>query len=137
MIVTSRFFPFALVLAAGLPVLAATWALLLPPVILSSEMTWDLLFNLAGAWHLWFGHVPHIDYHEPVGVLTFLLTEAGFGLLGPSPRAVLAGMAIFAAVLFSLGGIGKIYERRRRREVERARGERDARRDAGPPRFNG
>ncbi len=105
MIVTSRFFPFALVLAAGLPVLAATWALLSPPVILSSEMTWDLLFNLAGAWHLWFGHVPHIDYHEPVGVLTFLLTEAGFGLLGPSPRAVLAGMAIFAAVLFTVASL--------------------------------
>ena len=98
-------FPFALVLAAGLPVLAATWALLSPPVILSSEMTWDLLFNLAGAWHLWFGHVPHVDYHEPVGVLTFLLTEAGFRLLGPSPRAVLAGMAIFAAVLFAVASL--------------------------------
>jgi hypothetical protein len=91
-----------LLLASGLPVLAAIWALLSPPVMLSSEMTWDLLFNLAGAWHLWVGHVPHVDYHEPVGVLTFLLTEAGFGLLGPSPRAVLVGMAIAAAVLFAV-----------------------------------
>lgn len=92
----------AVVLAAGLPVLAAIWALLSPPVVLSSEMTWDLLFNLSGAWHLQFGHVPHVDYHEPVGLLTFLLTEAGFRLLGHSPRAVLAGMTIVAAVLFAV-----------------------------------
>jgi hypothetical protein len=50
-------------------------------------MTWDLLFNLAGAWHLRFGHVPHVDFHEPVGQLNFLLTEAGFLLVGPSPTS--------------------------------------------------
>jgi hypothetical protein len=99
---SKRFPSLASVSAAGLPLLAAIWVLLSPPVILSSEMTWDLLFNLAGAWHLRFGHVPHIDYHEPVGVLTFLLTEAGYWLLGPSPRAVPAGMAIAAAVLFAI-----------------------------------
>jgi len=60
------------------------------------------MFNLAGAWHLWFGHVPHVDFHEPVGTLTFLLTEAGFWLLGPSPKAVPVGMAIVAAVLFAI-----------------------------------
>lgn len=97
---SKRLFPLALGLVAGLPLLVATWAILSPPAILSGEMTWDLLFNLAGAWHLWSGHVPHVDYHEPVGVLTFLLTEAGFALLGPSPRVVLVGMAIVAAVLF-------------------------------------
>ena len=99
---SKRLFPLALVLAAGVPLLVATWVLLSPPVIFSSEMTWDLLFNLAGAWHLWSGHVPHVDYHEPVGVLTFLLTEAGFALLGPSPRAVLVGMTIVAAALFAI-----------------------------------
>ena len=40
-----------LMLAAPI-VAAAIWALLSPPVVLSREMTWDLLFNLAGAWHL-------------------------------------------------------------------------------------
>ena len=77
-----RAFPL-LVLAAGLPVLAAAWAVLSPAHMVSSEMTWDLMFNLAGAWHLWFGHVPHVDFHEPVGTLTFLLTEAGFWLTRP------------------------------------------------------
>lgn len=94
--------PFTVALAAGLPVLAAIWVLFSRPLILSGEMTWDLLFNLAGAWHLRFGHVPHVDYHEPVGVLTFLLTEAGFRLVGPSPRAVPVGMTIVACVLFAI-----------------------------------
>jgi len=91
-----------LVLAAGLPVLAAAWAVLSPAHVVSGEMTWDLMFNLAGAWHLWFGHVPHADFHEPVGTLTFLLTEAGFWLAGPSPKAVPVGMTIVAAVLFAI-----------------------------------
>jgi hypothetical protein len=94
-----------LVLAAGLPVLAAAWAILSPAHMVSSEMTWDLMFNLAGAWHLWFGHVPHAYFHEPVGTLTFLLTEAGFWLTGPSPKAVPVGMAIVAAVLFAIACI--------------------------------
>ncbi|MFI5032275.1 MAG: hypothetical protein ACHQPH_16400 [Reyranellales bacterium] len=91
-----------LLLAAGLPVLAAAWAVLSPTRMISSEMTWDLMFNLAGAWHLWFGHVPHVDFHEPVGTLTFLLTEAGFWLTGPSPKAVPIGMAIVAAAIFAI-----------------------------------
>ena len=91
-----------LVLASGVPVLAAAWAVLSPAHLVSSEMTWDLMFNLAGAWHLWFGHVPHVDFHEPVGTLTFLLTEAGFWLTGPSPKAVPVGMTIVAAVLFAI-----------------------------------
>ncbi|MBS0524797.1 MAG: hypothetical protein JSS04_14305 [Proteobacteria bacterium] len=97
-----RHFLPLLVLASGLPVLVAAWAVLSPPHVVSSEMTWDLMFNLAGAWHLWFGHVPHADFHEPVGTLTFLLTEAGFWLTGPSPKAVPVGMSMVAAVLFAI-----------------------------------
>lgn len=91
----------ALVLLAGLPVLAAAWALLSPAHVLSRTMTWDLLFNLAGAWNLHFAHIPHVDFHEPVGQLNFLLTAAGFHFVGPSPRATLVGMTIVAAVLFA------------------------------------
>ncbi|HYD05792.1 MAG TPA: hypothetical protein VEC60_08700 [Reyranella sp.] len=86
----------------GLPLVAAAWALLSPPYLLSAEMTWDLMFNLAGAWHLRFGHVPHVDFHEPVGALTFLLTEAGFWLVGPAPKAIAAGTAIVAAAMFAM-----------------------------------
>lgn len=94
-----------LCLVAGLPVSASAWVLLAPAYLLSAEMTWDLLFNLSGAWHLRFGHVPHLDFHEPVGTLTFLLTQAGFWLVGPTPKAVAAGMAIVAAALFPMACI--------------------------------
>jgi hypothetical protein len=91
----------ALLLLAGVPVLLGCWAILSPDVVLSSEMTWDLLFNLTGAWHLRFGHVAHVDFHDPVGALNFLLTELGFKLLGPSPRALLVGVTAVAATCFA------------------------------------
>jgi hypothetical protein len=87
---------------AGIAVLAACWAVFSPPVVLSTEMTWDLLFNLAGAWHLHFRHVPHVDFHEPVGLLTFVLTNLGFQIAGTSPRALLVGIAIATGAIFTL-----------------------------------
>jgi hypothetical protein len=93
--------PAKVLALAALPVAAAIWALLSPPVVLSHEMTWDLLFNLAGAWHLYLGHVAHVDFHEPVGQLNFLLTEAGFHLVGVGPRAFLVGAVLVAVALFA------------------------------------
>jgi hypothetical protein len=93
--------PWKLVLLAGLPTSIAAWALLSPDHLLSREMTWDLLFNFAGAWHLQFAHVPHVDFHEPVGQLNFLLTQAGFFFLGPTPRAFLVGVVITALAIFA------------------------------------
>ncbi len=46
-------------------------------------MTQDLLFNLSGAWHVYSGHVAHVDFHDASGRLSFLLTALGF----PSARA--------------------------------------------------
>jgi hypothetical protein len=92
--------PAALLLLAAVPVLTGIWALLSPDHVLSQEMTWDLLFNLAGAWHLHFGHVPHVDFHEPVGQLNFMLTAAGFHLFGLSPRAFLAGSVLMTIGIF-------------------------------------
>src|SRR5215510_5363670 len=69
--------------AAGLPVLLAAWALMSPPTLFSKAMTQDLLFNLSGAWQVYLGQVPHVDFHDPSGRLSFLLTALGFRLLGP------------------------------------------------------
>src|SRR5947207_14745956 len=90
-----------LALLAAMPTAIAALALLSPHHLLSREMTWDLLFNLAGAWHLQFGHVPHVDFHEPVGQLNFLLTEAGFLWFGPTPRAFLAGVVLVTLAIFA------------------------------------
>ena len=93
--------PVLLLVLAGLPVLAAAWAVLSPPVMLSKTMTQDLLFNLAGAWHLYYGHVAHVDFHDASGRLSFLLTALGFHLMGPVPFAFLVNVAIMGAVLFA------------------------------------
>src|ERR671911_777321 len=90
-----------LLVLSGLPVLAAGWPVLSPPVMLSKAMTQDLLFNLSGAWHVYSGHVAHVDFHDASGRLSFLLTALGFHLLGPVPFAFLVNVAIMGAVLFA------------------------------------
>ncbi|MBI3196266.1 MAG: hypothetical protein HYZ40_01915 [Rhodospirillales bacterium] len=98
-------FGVALALLAGLPMLAAAWALLASGLVLSREMTWDFLFNLAGAWHLQSGHVAHVDFHDPVGELNFLLTVLGFRLVGPTPLAFVMGSLVWAFVTFVAASI--------------------------------
>jgi len=97
--------PVTFALLAGVPVLVALWALLSPGLVLSHEMTWDFVYNLSGAWHLQHGHVAHVDFHEPVGQLNFMLTALGFGLVGPTPFAFLVGIAIVAAVAFASASV--------------------------------
>lgn len=90
-----------LTVMAALPVIAAAWALLSPDRLLSREMSWDLLFNLSGAWHLHYDHVAHVDFHDPVGELNFLLTALGFSIAGTTPHAFLVGVAIITSFLFA------------------------------------
>ncbi|HEY2875868.1 MAG TPA: hypothetical protein VGJ56_28385 [Reyranella sp.] len=87
--------------AAGVPILVAAWALMSPPTLLSRTMTQDLLFNLAGAWQVHLGQVAHVDFHDPSGRLSFLLTALGFYLVGPSPQAFLVNVGVMTAVLFA------------------------------------
>lgn len=88
-------------LLAGVPVLLSLWLLLAPERVFSREMTWDLMFNLAGAWRIQNGHVPNVDFHDPVGPLGFWLTYLGFSAVGPGPRAFLVGQAIFLVFAFA------------------------------------
>src|SRR5882672_10182893 len=93
--------PANLALLAGVPVLVGAWLLLSPNLVVSHQMTWDFVYNLSGAWHLQYGHVAHVDFHEPVGQLNFMLTLLGFELVGPTPFAFLVGVAIVAVVVFA------------------------------------
>lgn len=74
--------------------------LALPTRIVSRQMVWDLLFNLEGAWHLVNGHIPHVEFHDPLGVVTFLLTAIGFKLVGVTPHAFIVGELVAAACAF-------------------------------------
>lgn len=87
--------------AAGMPVLVAAWALMSPPTLFSRAMTQDLLFNLSGAWQVYLGQVAHVDFHEPSGRLSFLLTALGFHFVGPGPLAFLVNVGVMTAVLFA------------------------------------
>jgi hypothetical protein len=93
--------PVAFALLAGVPVLVAAWMLISPGRVLSHEMTWDFLFILEGAWHLHFGHVAHVDFHDPVGQLNFLLTALGFRLVGPTPLAFVVGSLLLELATFA------------------------------------
>jgi len=97
--------PVAFLLLAGLPMLAAAWALLGSGHVLSREMTWDLLFNLSGTWHLANGHVLHVDVHDPAGELAYLLTLVGFQLVGPTPLAFVVGSLVWAFATFAAAGV--------------------------------
>ncbi|MGE4078609.1 MAG: ABC transporter substrate-binding protein [Reyranella sp.] len=89
-----------LVLLAILPVGLAMWAMLSPAIVLSNDMTWDFVYNLSGAWHLWNGQAEHLDFHDPLGLLSFLPTLFGFELVGLSPAAFLVGASLVSAVAF-------------------------------------
>ena len=83
-----------------LPLGLAIWAMLSPKVVVSNDMTWDFVYNLAGAWHLWNGQTAHIDFRDPLGSLSFVPTTLGFELVGPAPAAFLVGACLVSIVAF-------------------------------------
>ena len=97
-----------MVLGAAVPVLAAALLLIAPGAVFSRDMTWDLLFNLSGAWHIHNGHVPHVDFHDPLGPLNFQLTRLGFRIVGTTPFGFLAAEFIALAALFAAAAAAAI-----------------------------
>jgi len=81
--------------------LGAAWLLLASPTVFSREMSWDLFFNLDGAWDLWNGQQLHVDVHDPLGIVTFGLTAIGFRITGIGPRAFLVGEVLYAVMMLA------------------------------------
>jgi hypothetical protein len=98
LVADSSVFPLALV--AGTLVGASAWLLASPARILSRQMTWDMLFNLSGAWYLHNGLAAHVDFHDPLGSLSFRLTAIGFRFTGPSVWGFIAGELVAVSALF-------------------------------------
>jgi hypothetical protein len=86
-----------LILASCLVLFASIWLIVSPGVVYSREMTWDLLFNLDGAWRLYTGQVLHVDFHHPMGALPFAITALGFEIVGIKPIAFVVGECMTAA----------------------------------------
>jgi hypothetical protein len=70
------------------------------PRAFSREMVWDLLYLLGGAWHLYSGHVAHVDFHSEVGVLNFLLVDLAFKAVGTNVSAVMVAKAVVGVSIF-------------------------------------
>lgn len=79
---------------------ASALILVLPGTVLSRLMTWDLLYNFSGAWHLYSGQVAHVDFHDPLGSLYFWPTAVGFRLVGLNAFAFIAGEIMVASAMF-------------------------------------
>jgi hypothetical protein len=91
-----------LIAGAFLVLLGSMWLLLSPGIVYSNAMTWDLLFNLDGAWRLYSGQVLHVDFHHPLGTLPFATTTLGFQLVGIKPFAFVVGECVIAVVFTAL-----------------------------------
>jgi hypothetical protein len=78
--------------------LASVLLMLSAGVIHSNAATWDLLFNLEGAWRLYTGQVLHVDFHDVLGDLPFAITALGFQIIGLKPIAFVVGECVLAAV---------------------------------------
>ncbi|MFV3130386.1 hypothetical protein [Niveispirillum sp. KHB5.9] len=92
----------ALLLLCGLPLLLAGLALLSRDIVLSDQFASDVLLNLSGAWHLNSGHRQHVDFHAAVGSLNFLMSLAGFQIVGFKASAFLVGQMLMALLLSAM-----------------------------------
>ena len=86
------------ILVVGL-VLAVLLAL--PGKTVTTKYVNDLFIFLDGAYRIWSGQVPNVDFHSSLGPLAFYLPAAGYGLTGSMGAAMPIGMGI-ATLLFAL-----------------------------------
>lgn len=80
---------FFVLLAAAFVVLGA------PPV----AGTWDTLGFLAGGWRIVNGQVPHTDFHDPLGPLTYLLAAFGMKIATLSTASITYGSVLVFVLL--------------------------------------
>ncbi len=90
------------------------------PAVLLAESPMDLFVPLAGAWALWHGRTPHVDWHTPLGVLydgshalgllatgdarTLVVTAAAWGLVVGGIAAALVWRRLPALAAVALIG---------------------------------
>jgi hypothetical protein len=63
---------------------------------------WDVVILLNGGWRIVSGQIPHTDYHNPLGPLTYLLVAFGMKVAGPSTAAIPYGIVLLTGCLLPL-----------------------------------
>jgi hypothetical protein len=58
---------------------------------------WDMVALLDGGWRILNGQVPHTDFHNPIGPLTYLLVAFGMEIAAPSTSALAYGSILLLA----------------------------------------
>jgi hypothetical protein len=58
----------------------------------------DTFFLLDGAWRIYKGDIPNIDFHDVIGPLTYAIVALGMKIHTPSSMAILYGSATFFAI---------------------------------------
>ncbi|MBX5226927.1 hypothetical protein HJC06_10880 [Rhizobium sp. NLR9b] len=76
--------------------------LALPGQTATTKYVNDLFVFLDGAHRIVHGQVPNVDFHSPLGPLTFYIPAAGYGLSGNMGGAMPAGMAIVVLLLAAI-----------------------------------
>src|SRR5215467_12890696 len=66
-----------------------------PPI----DEPWDMVLPLDGGWRIASGQVPHTDFHNPIGPLTYLLVAFGMKVAAPSTSSIAYGSALLLAIL--------------------------------------
>jgi len=65
---------------------------------------WDVFILLDGAWRILSGQIPHTDFHNPIGSLTYFLIAIGMKISDPSLNGYVYGNVLFLVVATSWGG---------------------------------
>ena len=68
-----------------------------PPAILMGP--WDHFLLLDEAWRIHLGQVPHSDFYNPIGPLTYVFVSAGMASGAQGLNAIAAGALIFALIV--------------------------------------
>jgi len=64
--------------------------------------TWGVAALLDGGWRILNGQIPHTDFHNPIGPLTYLLVAFGMRVAAPSTSALAYGGVLLLALLAPL-----------------------------------
>ncbi|WP_435170253.1 hypothetical protein [Falsirhodobacter sp. 1013] len=85
-----------IILAAGLLIGVV---LALPGQTVTSKYVNDLFIFLDGAYRIWMGQVPNVDFHSSLGPLAYYIPAVGYGLGGSLGAAMPIGMGLVTAAV--------------------------------------
>jgi hypothetical protein len=66
---------------------------------------WDVFSLLGGAWRILNHQIPHKDFHNPIGAITYSLIAAGMKISGPSLKGYIYGNVIFLVISSSWAAV--------------------------------